>query len=202
MATHTHCYSQTTPNKVINSVFKSQRGYSLLELIITCALLATLSAIATPSFAAIINKSKMATSAYTLHQSLVLARTSAMTRSKTVLVCQLANNHGPTCVKSHKRNQNWKNGWQVFVDNNKNNEYDAADEVLREFRPNNNTAVVFNQNGRLRFFPDGSARSAGFYVCTKNSTSVTHIKLLHSGRARTRKNTQKNILKRCIDSLN
>jgi len=177
------------------------RGYSLLELIISVSMLALLLAIATPSFASVIHQSKIKATASTLSQSLYLARSSAIGQARTVLVCQIANSEGTTCVDKPKRNKNWRFGWLVYTDMNGNNTLDQDDEILFQYQPDQQTAVVFNQNGHLRFFANGSARSAGFYICGPESTRLTHIKLLHSGRTRTTTNDSEKRLQTCLNSF-
>ena len=177
------------------------KGFTLVEILVTIGLLVTLLGIATPSFAKIIDKSRVSAASAKITRSLALARSSALSHSKTVLVCQVAKSSPLECVKSHKRNENWELGWLIYVDENQNNGFDPSDVLLQTLQPNKNAAVVFNQTGRLRFFADGSARSAGFYVCTRDSNEVKHIKLLYSGRMRVVKNTTSKTLEVCKNTL-
>jgi len=73
----------------------------------------------------------------------------------------------------------------VFEDLNDDNELNKNDNILYTNALNGKINLVFNQRGRLRFFNDGSARSAGFYICNNNSKETRHIRLLHTGRSRT-----------------
>lgn len=205
-------YTQTTklsPNNGAHHVDTSQHpksraykksvGYTLLELMISVSLVGILLAAAAPSFAAAIERSKLRATSLKLHHSLALARSTAISQNQTVLVCQL--NPLKECKGSHQRNKRWQHGWQVFVDLNNNNVYDNNDTLLAIFESEPSIAVVFNQSGRLRFFGDGSARSAGFYVCGTDSQQTSHLKLLHTGRTRTAKNTSTKAQKICANSL-
>ncbi len=180
-------------------------GYTLLELIITVAMLSILLATATPSFASMIQKNKVRAASNNLVQSLHLARSHAINEAHTVLVCPLAKpydgKNAAACIGKPQRNQNWQYGWLVYTDLNANNEFDPEDKLIVQQKADATTAVVFNQNGRLRFFANGSARSAGFYICQQESDRITHIKLLHSGRARITHSNDKKRLSTCKNTL-
>jgi len=181
--------------------YMHHHGYTLLELIVSCSVMAILFAIAAPSFATIIDKTRMKSTTSNLQQSLLLARSTAISQASTVLVCQIAEPEGSNCVASHKRNINWVHGWQIYLDKNGNSRYDDVDTLLSRHKPDKNTAIIFNQNGRLSFFANGAARSAGFYICTRNSTYLMHIKLLHTGRSRTLKSLNQKKLKLCTNAI-
>jgi len=172
-------------------------GFSYVETIATVAVLATLMTLATPSFASIIEKTRVSTVSSMVHQTLSIARSSSISTGKITQVCQLESTSPLKCVKSHQRNDSWSRGWLVFIDNNQDDELSEKDKIVQIFNPNPQTSVVFNQNGRLRFFPDGSSRSAGFYVCARNSSEFRHIKLLYSGRPRTVSSNDRSRLELC-----
>ncbi len=157
-------------------------GHTLLELLISVALFGILLVGAAPSLGAAIERSKLRTSSLGVLESLALARATAISQSKTVFVCRL--NPNQQCVVSNTRNHAWNQGWQIFVDENNNNKFDVRDSLLFTGRTDPSISVVFNQNGQLRFFPNGSARSAGFYLCGPKLGDTTHLKLLHTGRVR------------------
>lgn len=177
-------YSRKTlqPSSMRSLTPSHVHGFTLLELLVSVALLGVLLASAAPSFGAAIDRSKLRASSLEIFESLALARSTAISQNKIVFVCYLDSNR--QCVVSNKRNHPWKQGWQVFVDENRNNEFDANDSILFNGKASTSVSIIFNQSGRLRFFPNGSARSAGFYVCGPNLNATTHLKLLHTGRLR------------------
>lgn len=160
-----------------------EQGFSLLELMCGIAVSAALIVIATPSFAALVSRAQVTAQANELLGSLSLARNEAFVRQKVVHLCQIAN-QASGCDNQYHANRSWSRGWIVFVDNNSNNEYDTTDTLLRSTKIKSAVRIVFNQRGRLRYFPDGSSRSAGFYLCDAEQTAYRHIYLLYSGRAR------------------
>lgn len=160
-------------------------GFSLINLIVTIAITLVLASVAIPSFAGLLSRSVIEHSATNLQHSLTLARQYAITHNTTVQVCRMADDNRKQCHQKRDFNASWNQGWLVFSDTNKNNELDSADKILSVTQNNTKSSVVFNQRGRLRFFANGSARSAGFYICDRNQKNYRHVVLLHTGRTRT-----------------
>lgn len=163
---------------------RPMNGYTIIECMICVAIIGLLSSIAIPSFAAMINKTRVTNASNDVLLTLVVARNQAITQGKVVLVCQTDESEPDTCSSRRSSKTNWASGWMVYVDIDGDNELSSSDSIVSKHSAGEDTAIVFNQRGRLRFFPDGSARSAGFYVCQANSDEVRHIRLLYSGRAR------------------
>ena len=157
-------------------------GFTLLELMISTALVLTISMIAAPSLNKSLNKKRLKADTIRFGESLMLARNYATAKMSEVVVCPLDKNG--QCRSKIKANQNWNQGWQIYEDSNQNRRLDSREQVLLNETFSDNIAVVFNQNGILRFFPDGSSRSAGFYVCAKDQKAGSYLRLLHSGRLR------------------
>ena len=162
----------------------SQLGFTLIELMVTITIAAIIISISIPSFASLLARNKVTVQTNALFESLYLARNYAITEQKKVHVCHRDNSNSTECDPQRNYNSAWHNGWLVFVDKNDNNDYDQNDKLIRVFEPTTQTNIVFNQQGRLRFFPNGSARSAGFYVCDQQQKTYRHVYLLHSGRVR------------------
>ena len=179
---------------------RQQHGFSFIEVMIVIAILSILLSTAIPGFNTIINKSKLSNTNLALISSLSLARDYAITSGHKTHLCALTFIEPMTCQEKRNFNANWSQGWMVFADINDNNKYDLDDIVLHTSSVPETINVVFNQQGRLRFFPDGSARSAGFYLCDKNLQDNRHIKLLYSGRARTTKISISSQLTTCLSA--
>lgn len=173
------------------------KGFSLIEIIISTSVFCILMSFAAPSLGSIIDRTRVTTTSMMVHQTLSVARSNSISSGRIVHVCQLASISPIKCVESHKQNDSWADGWLVFIDNDYDNELGPEDRIVRIFDPSPQTKVIFNQRGRLRFFPDGSSRSAGFYVCGQTSNEFKHIKLLYSGRPRTVTSTDPKRLDLC-----
>jgi len=163
---------------------RSETGFSIIELMISVCILGILSGIAVPSMSNFINKISLQSSLVQLSESLMHARNHAINYATTVQVCQLSEESEIACSQNRQSKAPWSSGWLSFVDLNGNNDYDSNDLLLRISKNDSSVNVVFNQRGRLRFFANGSARSAGFYLCDTSAKHHRHIRLLHTGRIR------------------
>lgn len=160
------------------------QGFSLIELCICMGLISIIVSVTSSPLSNFVEKSELHAISSNLRASLMLARQHAISTTTIVHICPIDPITPEQCKKSNNYNSNWSAGWLVFADKNNNNELDSTDQILSVKRNTYKTKVVFNQRGRLRFFNNGSARSAGFYLCNKTASHTRHIKLLYSGRAR------------------
>lgn len=87
-----------------------QRGFTLLELMITAAILAILTGLAIPAFSEIILKNRLTSQARDLLAGSLIARSEAIKRNQTVTLC--ASSDGSTCTGT------WVNGWIVLTADN------------------------------------------------------------------------------------
>lgn len=90
---------------------KTIAGFSMIELMVTVAVVAILVVAATPSFTAVINNNRLTGSANELVASLQLARSEAVTRNTPVVLCR--SEDSATCVTA--TNATWA-GWITVVE--------------------------------------------------------------------------------------
>ena len=161
---------------------------NLIEIFIALLIIGVISIVAIPSLNVFMEKVSVQARTAELMSSLTHARNHAINHARIVHVCQLDEGRNEErnieCSDDRDFRASWSAGWLTFVDVNNNGAYDIGDQLLRINESETATNVVFNQRGRLRFFPDGSARSAGFYVCDINGTHHRHVLLLYTGRTR------------------
>lgn len=84
------------------------RGFSLIELMITIAVLAILLTIGLPSFQSSLRSNRVATASNELMASLNLARTEALRNPNGAAICASAD--GESC------SNDWNAGWIVWID--------------------------------------------------------------------------------------
>lgn len=85
------------------------RGFTLIEMMVTVAILAVLMAVASPSFSNLRLTSSLANIANSLVASARLARTSAIARNTTVTMCPSST--GTSCSSLG----GWEQGWVVLA---------------------------------------------------------------------------------------
>jgi type IV fimbrial biogenesis protein FimT len=88
---------------------KFTRGFTLIELIVTIAILAIVMALAVPDFTSTIQNNTIASVNNNLVNSLNYARSEAMKRGVPVSVCATSDNSYSACGSQ------WQLGWMVFV---------------------------------------------------------------------------------------
>ncbi len=118
-------------------------GFTLIELVVTVAIVGIVSALGVPSFQSMLNQSRVTSLANELTTSLNLARSEAIKRGVQVTVCKSANPTAtsPTCSTS----ASWQNGWLVFVDLSTSGSlgtFDGSDIRLKVGQPSTSSAVI------------------------------------------------------------
>ena len=170
-------------------------GFTLIELMVVVALVATIQSLAAPALSGMANSMRLTTAVNSLFSSLLLARSEAIKRNSRAVVCKSAT--GETCITTG----GWEQGWIVFHDPNNNADLDAGEVILsREhalphpirFTGNGPVAsyVSYTAMGTTKF-TSGAFQAGTLTVCTKSSTSVAarEIKISMSGRPRTLRTT-------------
>ncbi len=178
-----HSTQQTTQASLSQHALKCM-GFTLLELLITVSLLSIILTSGTPQLAKALDNARNKAQGSQLQESLGLARSFAIAHLVDVVICPAQNEQKMQCKDKTQSNENWSFGWLVFADQNRDGQLNNDERILQSLPLVRGQAVVFNQNGRLRFFADGRARSAGFYVCNVSQSSERYIRLLHTGRTR------------------
>lgn len=165
----------------MDSLFPNQKsqvnsGFTLLELMVTITVASVLAAMAFPSFKTTIQNNRLTTSANELVTALNIARSEAVKRGKFITVRKVDAN-SKTQISS---TANWEDGWDVFIDENGNGEFDDTgapplDTFLRNFAGLNTAYTLRGDGGTtgfgnyIQYTPDGRSHSAGIFVICDNS---------------------------------
>lgn len=99
-----------------------QQGFTIIELMITVALIAIIAAIGIPSFKDLIASNRVVSSINELHAGLRLARVEAVKRNADVVFC--------TSADQASCGGNWGDGWLIFHDADGNGAV-GANELIR-----------------------------------------------------------------------
>ena len=147
-------------------------GFSLVELMITIAVLAVIIAISAPSFTGVFNSNRLTSRANELGASLQVARSEALRRNAPVVVCRSEN--GTDCAGA-------LGSWDTWIT------IDADDEVLRvdsvkppvELTADVHT-ISFRGNGVARDAA-GDLLDAGFVACIPTTRPDANQRLISVG---------------------
>lgn len=147
---------------------KWEFGVTLIELMVTVAILAILITIAAPNFQTLMLNNRLSGITNEFMGTLNFARSEAIKRGGSVSVCRSSN--GSTC------SGNWTNGWIVFLENNDapNHGTRATDGTEPILRINDSlggeyTAVSDNFANFITYSRSGTANTTGNFVFCHNS---------------------------------
>lgn len=130
-------------------------GFTLIEVLITVAIVGILLLVAAPGFSNLISNNRMISEVYALRATLSHARSEALARRAPVVVCPTSD--GLACADS----QNWSLGYMTFVDTDDDNVaslVDPNEEIIQwEVRQNPVDVRFDNSNKRVRFGGQGAA---------------------------------------------
>lgn len=145
---------------------RRQRGFTILELMMTIAVIAVIAGFAAPSFLSTIRDNRIVTDNNELIATLAFARSEAIKRGQRVTVCPSADQ--ASCAGGG----GWEQGWIAFVDPTGVGTVDAGEPVLRVWDALDRTTiraagsfsdwVSFVGSGETRAAPNNSD---SFYVC-------------------------------------
>jgi type IV fimbrial biogenesis protein FimT len=152
----------------------TQRGLSMIELIMTVSIIAMLMAVGVPSYRYVTNSNRVSAEVNGLLLDMQFARSEAIKEGRTVTVCPSA--AGAACDAT----TTWNSGWIVFMDINNNATVDANETLLRiqpgfgnsdTFTSDNNLKfVTFNREGFAAGMP---ATLTGYVTVTLHNSTAT-----------------------------
>ena len=179
---------------------KPQLGLTLIESLVSLAVLSILLLQALPAFSAFLDQNRRRSLANDLVSSLRYAHTEAIRRGQRVAVCKTAT--GASCNTGTDRG--WETGWLTFLDANRNGTLDANETVLHQHRPEAvlwrihgsqpvSKVVSFNAWGQ-GVQPGGACLAGTCTVCHPSAQIDTgsEIVLSISGRIRSQQITAQN----------
>ncbi len=153
-----------------------QRGFTLVELLMTVVVLSILIALAVPSFREMMDKNAVTTAANDLLSSVLIARSEAVKRESPVVIRKVSS---------------WGSRYQVFNDLNGNNNFNASTEspvILDNILPDSSVTITGNgaASTYIRFNPRGRASltTSNDYFSISKGSATRYICFSATGRPR------------------
>lgn len=156
-------------------------GFTLVELMVTVALVAILAGIGIPSFNNLVAQNRVISSINEFHAGLRLARSEAVKRNANVVFC--ASSNQSTCTGT------WGSGWLVYQDLDGDNTADNNEVIRVGDAVQTGFALTFSGGGTaITFLPRGMTdeQSGTFKLCDKDrvASRARGIVLLTTGSTR------------------
>ena len=155
---------------------KSIRGFTLIELVMSIAIVGILLTVGIPSFIALITNNRIVTQTNDFVSDLAHARAEAVRRNSRVTICRsnTGTSSTPSCVPA----SGWADGWIIFTDPSGFGTLAAGETILRVrgAMPTGMTLAVsgFDSGDFLQFLPSGlvSGVSGGSSTATAGTFTL------------------------------
>ena len=135
-----------------------QAGFTLVELLLTMALLGILSTLAFSSFGTMIQNNRIATQTNDFMSALMLARSESLKRITRTTVCRSAN--GTACATSG----GWEQGWIIFADLDNDATVDTGETIVQVYsalNANSSLRGETNVAAYISYIPTGVTQLVG-----------------------------------------
>jgi type IV fimbrial biogenesis protein FimT len=182
-------------NQPLNGVrlVKLCRGFTLVELMVTIAVLAIVMSVAIPSFSSLVNNNRLTAQANEILAAVMLARTEAIKQNENMVFCHSSD--GVNCSAPPAA------GWQGWLVHGTVEDVPIASGIVESARlvvlPSANVAnaVISGVGNSIRFTPQGLLRSGNtnnplngtLRIClpdTEISLNIRDVEMRSGGRAR------------------
>jgi len=167
-------------------------GFTLIELLVAISLSIIVLSFGVPSFTSFIKNGRVTTHTNNLVTDINYARSEAVTRGETVIVCR-SDNAGSSTPECGGTANNWTTGWLIFVSGDSNDVYDAANDTLLRASTRIQGSVTIRSNdvsgSHLTYKSDGatdmSGGTAAFAICDERGTGFGNkLQISPTGRPR------------------
>ena len=168
---------------VRDSVFTGRlRGITLIEFLVTLALIGILISWGIPDFITLYQKNTLTSEVNKLLAHLMHTRSEAMKRNLPVVICRSLD--GSSCLRSASARADWSVGWMVYANADDDKVRDSTEPIVRVGNKlPSNISLHFNGWWRLTFKPTGRTSNGTFTFCDPQANGRRLI-VYRSGRFR------------------
>lgn len=159
-------------------------GFTLIDLLITLSVTSILISIGLPSFSAQIQHARVKTATISLLESLDTTRAQAVFSNKRATI---------------KKETNWEDGWEIFIDNNNDGQINNNEQVIQQHEKLLGVRIAANRpiKNYVSFVGSGEGRYANgtnaagafqagtFTICPEGKGKGYELVLARGGRVRT-----------------
>lgn len=138
---------------------KHSKGFTLIELMLTLAVVAILLTMAVPSYRTFVQGNRVASQANTLLTALAYTRSEAVKRAAVISICRSSNQS--SCGGS------WADGWIVFSDVDQDGALDAGTDTLLQAGDGlSGGSTLTAGSGFVRYAASGAAMDTTQFTLT------------------------------------
>lgn len=131
------------------------RGFTLVELMMTLLIAAILLGVAVPNFSSLVESNRVTAATNELVGALNAARSEAVRRGRDVVIC--ASDDGADCGAAG----GWQDGWIIFGDDNGDGSMTAGESIVRVVSGFSVQLSLTGSQTNLQFGSDGLLRGTG-----------------------------------------
>ena len=170
----------------LSSSQKKNRGFTLIQLMASIAVICITLSVGIPSVSAIIETNRLAKAFNTLSRHMALARSEAVKRQQEVVVC--VSKDGKFCT----RQGGWEQGWLVFADEDGDELRSEEEQILWVQQSLGNSMKIkfspfpSDATHHVYYWSSGFTKMNGtFTLCPQNSQQAPRALILNKiGRVR------------------
>lgn len=118
-------------------IYSNNRGFTLIELVVTVVLIGVIAAFGIPSFNSMVQNNRLASQTNELITALQYARSEAISRAQAISVCPTSDQ--TSCTGN---TDDWEGGWIVFVDTDEDGTPNSAADVIRIWQASSGSADI------------------------------------------------------------
>lgn len=190
-AASSHLFARISPNVchiypfvrsniwcIVPSVcFKSPKGFTLVELVVTLTIAVVLLLIVGPSIGSFIRTNQLTAVANDFIHDISLARSEAFKQGLSVGVCPSMD--GKSCGGT-----NWNTGWLVFSDIDGGGSWNGSDTVIRFHGASGSDVAVTGSSSLILYNRQGYAANGDYQFCSSSLKKSRIVRINSTGQHR------------------